>query len=202
MRTIAFAIMMLASAAAHAAPTDCVKVENDLDRLACYDRDAGRIPKVSTVNPPSGSPWEVDEEISKLTDQKTVILSVKSDDAVNCGWNRGDRITLVVRCMEGKTVLYFSTGCHMTSSEYNNYGHITYRLDDEKAATVNGKASTDSKALGLWNAASSLPVIKRMFGKSKMIVRMMPYGESAFTATFNISKLDETIKPLRQACKW
>jgi type VI secretion system protein VasI len=41
-----------------------------------------------------------------------------------------------------------------------------------------------------------------MFGKSTMIVRITPFGENPFTATFNISGLEEAIVPLRQACKW
>jgi type VI secretion system protein VasI len=197
-----FLTVMAVSASAHAAPADCIKIENELDRLACYDKDAGRASKVSTISASSGSPWSVKQETSKLTDQTTVIMSINSDEGVNCGWNKGSHISLVTRCMEGKTVLYFDTGCHMTSSEYSSYGNITYRLDSENALTVKGDASTDHKALGLWNAGKSIPVIKRMLGKSRMLVRMMAYGESPFTATFNISKLEDSIKPLRQACKW
>jgi type VI secretion system protein VasI len=90
----------------------------------------------------------------------------------------------------------------MTSSAYSDYDHIIYRLDDEKAQTINTNESTNNRSLGLWSGARSIPVIKRMFGKSTMIVRMTPFGENPFTATFNISGLEEAIVPLRQACKW
>ena len=90
----------------------------------------------------------------------------------------------------------------MTSSQYDRYGDIEYRVDQEKSHTVNGNASTDNRALGLWSGGKAIPLIKQLLGKSKLTVRMMPYGESAFTASFNISGLDTVIEPLRQACKW
>lgn len=198
------AILVLLSyggAVLHADPGTCIKINNDLDRLTCYDQEHGRTPKKEPIATPAGK-WEILQETSKITDQKTIVLSLPSDDLVNCRWNRGERISLVIRCLESKTVLYFATNCHMTSSEYNNYGNITYRLDSAPAETVSGDASTDNKALGLWRGGSAIPMIKKMFGKSMMIVRMMPYGESPFTASFQISGLEQAIRPLRESCKW
>ncbi|WP_157018348.1 type VI secretion system-associated protein TagO [Mesorhizobium xinjiangense] len=57
-------------------------------------------------------------------------------------------------------------------------------------------------ALGLWNGSRSIPVIKQMLGKSRMIVRMTPYNENPFTATFDITGLENEIAPLRDACQW
>jgi type VI secretion system protein VasI len=202
MRAIAVFAMLCVAGNAIAAPADCIKLDNDLDRLACYDKEAGRTPAVETVPTPAVSPWLVRQETSKLTDQPTVVMSVESNEIINCGWNRGQKISLVLRCMENKTVLYFSTGCHMVSNEYNDYGDITYRLDEEKSHKVGGDVSTDNKALGLWAGGKSIPLIKQMLGKKQMTVRMTPYSESPFVATFNISGLGDAIKPLRKACGW
>lgn len=184
-----------------AAPIDCISIDVDLDRLACYDREAGRTPKAAPVSRPTGK-WRIRKEVSKLTDEPTVVMVVESNEVVDCGWNRGKRISLVLRCMENKTVLYFDTGCHMASSDYNDYGDITYRIDDEAARTVAGNASTDNRALGLWSGGRSIPVIKQMLGKSQMVARMTPFSESPFTATFDIAGIEETIKPLQEACHW
>lgn len=201
MRSLLIIATVIMAGVAPAMAADCLKIDNDLDRLACYDREAGRTPSASTL-PQSAGKWVVRRETSKLTDQPTVVMSIDSDEVVDCGWNRGQKIGLVLRCMENKTVLYFSTGCHMTASQYNDYGNITYRLDDEKARTVGGDASTDNRALGLWNGGKSIPVIKQMYGRKQMIVRMTPYSESPFTATFDISGAEEASKPLREACGW
>lgn len=184
-----------------AGPENCLKINNDLDRLACYDNQLGRTPQRTTLPSPPGK-WSVQEETSKITDEKTVILTLDSEERVNCGWNRGSHISIVIRCMEKKTALYFNTGCHMTSSTYDDYGNITYRLDSTPAQTVSGRSSTDSKALGLWSGSTAIPLIKKMFGKSSFVVRMTPYGENPFTATFSIHGLEQAIMPLRKSCNW
>lgn len=183
-----------------AAPVECAAIKNDLDRLACYDREVGRTPVAQAL--PSKGKWIVRSEKSVLDDREQVFLSVASDGPVNCGWNRNAPIDLMVRCMDNTTSLIISTGCHMTSSRYNDYGHVTYRLDSDQARTVEMNESTNNRSLGLWSGGRSIPVIKQMFGKSKMIVRMTPFGESPFTATFPIGGLEEVIAPLRKACNW
>ncbi|QKV20190.1 type VI secretion system-associated protein TagO [Oricola thermophila] len=197
---IAIAFLLLAALNARA-KEQCISIANDLDRLACYDREAGRTPKRERITPAIEN-WDVTKETSKLTDHVNVFLSVKSQGVVNCGWNNGDHIRLLVRCVENTTALIFHTGCHMTSSDYNDYGNITYRLDSDKAQTVRGYESTNNRSLGLWTGSRSIPVIKQMFGKSVMVVRMTPFGENPFTATFNITGLEEAIAPLREACHW
>ncbi len=184
-----------------AAGEGCIQISNDLDRLACYDKALGRTP-VREALPVSKGKWAATTETSKLTDQTNVYLRVKSDEPVSCSWARGEKVSLYVRCVENKTALIFSTGCHMTSSEYNDYGDVTYRLDDEPAKTVGMDESTNNRSLGRWGGGRSIPVIKQMFGKSTMIVRMTPYGENPFTSTFDIAGLEEAIKPLREACHW
>lgn len=180
----------------------CLSVENDLDRLACYDREAGRAPSSQSVNVPSGGQWSVRSETSAMTDRTNVFLTLDSEEVVDCGWNNGKKITLVLRCYDDKTSLYFDTGCHMTSSEYNDYGKIQYRLDSDAARAVEAEESTDNRALGLWSGAKAIPMMRQMAGKSKMLVRMTPFGENPFAATFNIAGMEKAIEPLKKACNW
>lgn len=181
----------------------CLKIEPDLDRLACYDQAAGRTPKTLTVAPKGADfPWETKLATSKLTDSQTVYLSVKSEEEVGCRFRPASKIIVMIRCMEKATSIFFATGCHMASSEYNDYGHVTYRLDTQKAGVAKMAASTDNRALGHWSGGGAIPLIKQIMGRSRLVVRMTPYGESPFTATFNVAGLDEAIKPLRKACQW
>lgn len=201
MRIFIAAIVGVVAGTALAAPVDCIKITNVLDRLACYDKETGRTPSASTFTGTAGK-WVVTKETSKMTDQPTVVMSLSSMEPVDCRWNRGEKIGLVLRCHENKTVLYFATGCHMVSNDHDDYGDITYRLDDQKARTVKGDISADTRALGLWDGGKSIPMIKQMFGRDKMIVRMTPYSESPFTATFDIKGTEEASNALRKACKW
>jgi type VI secretion system protein VasI len=202
MRSLAHAaaLILIGTHAAVAASSDCVKVANDLDRLACYDRETGRTPKVEPLV--GKGRWNVRSEKSVMTDRTDVFMYVESNEVVDCGWNKGGKIILWLRCHEDKTSLIIDTACHMTSSDYNSYGDVTIRLDDDKAFTYSMNESTDNKSLGLWSGGKSIPLIKKMFGKRRMIIRAVPYGESPFTATFPIEGVEEAVKPLRLQCNW
>ncbi len=204
LRLLAFALALTCPsglAVAQGDPKECASQKDDAKRLLCYDL----IFKMTTeTQPPGDTPgaWRMSTDVSKIDDSKSVFLSVEAEETVNCGWNRGGPITLLVRCKENTTALVFLTGCHMTSSTYNDNGHVTIRLDDEKAQTLRMEESTNNRSLGLWSGGRSIPVIKQMFGKKQMIARMRPFNENAFTVTFNISGLEEASKPLRNACGW
>ena len=144
----------------------CIKIDNDLDRLACYDRRSGRTPK--SVMKSAKSDWKLRTETSKLDDSTNIFLAVKSNESVDCGWNRGGEITLRVRCMDNTTALILNTGCHMTS--HSGYGTVEYRIDDGKAGKVRMDESTDNRALGLWRGGSSIPLIKKLIGKQTLLV--------------------------------
>ena len=197
------AVFMVQPNAAQAETNKCIEIDNQLDRLACYDRQSGRTPKQQRLpTAPLFTKWVVTNETSAMSDRKNVYMHLESNEIVNCGWNRGDKIMLMLRCHENTTALYINTGCHMTSSDYNDYGNIQYRLDTEPARTIHANDSTNSRSLGLWSGGKSIPVIKQMFDKSQMVVRMTPYGQNPFTATFDIRGIEKAIEPLRAACNW
>lgn len=203
LKTLLCVTCVVAGISSAALASECTGIDSELDRLACYDKEAGRTPKQKRIpSSPSSGNWQVSTETSAMTDRTNVYAHVDSDEPVNCGWNRGAKIRLIARCMDNTTSLVFQTGCHMTSSEYTDYGDIQYRLDDDNARTVSTQESTNNRALGLWNGARSIPFIKQMFGKSKLVVRMTPYGENPFTASFNITGLENAVTRLRASCGW
>lgn len=187
----------------HAGELDeCVAIENDLDRLACYDDLSGRTPEVS-VEEIAESAWTVRTEVSEFTDEANVFLWVVSEDPVVCRWGDGARVQLSVRCLENTTAIIFNTqDCHLASSAYSDYGHVDVRVDDQPARTWRMDESTDNSALGFWSGGRAIPEIKRLFGGQQLIARMTPYGENPFTLSFDITGLEEAIVPLREACHW
>nr|WP_176024860.1 type VI secretion system-associated protein TagO [Brucella pseudintermedia] len=202
MKIVLFSIAAIAAMSSSAAADDCKQISSDLDRLACYDKESGRTAKQERIVSKTPSKWSLQKETSKMSDRTNVYMTVQSNEIINCGWNRGDKISLSLMCRENKTSVVFDTGCHMTSSEYNDYGDIQYRIDQEKARTVSATETTNNRALGLWSGGKSIPFIKSILGKNKLLVRMTPYGENPFTATFDISGADEGVKAIRSACGW
>ncbi|WP_157018350.1 hypothetical protein [Mesorhizobium xinjiangense] len=84
MRAVFVIVATVASGSAVAAQSACITIENDLGRLACYDKQAGRTPSQEQVSTPSGR-WQIRKETSKLTDQTNVYITIKSEEEINCG---------------------------------------------------------------------------------------------------------------------
>lgn len=180
---------------------ECAAINSELDRLACYDKASGRTPDV-VLKAGSHKNWTVREETSKITDQANVFLNTLSKEVFACDRYTDEKARLVVRCMENTTAIMISSNCHLTSSDYSSYGHVDVRLDSDKSKTVRMQESTSSDTLGLWSGGRSIPFIKGMFGKRKMLARVTPYGQSASILEFDITGIEDEIAPLRKACGW
>lgn len=197
---VAMLALAAITAASGAMAQECREIDNDLDRLGCYDLEAGRTPVAESVETEIDSPWDVRVTTSDMTDDTTVVLSVSSDETLTCGYSPS-RASLILRCNENTTVMYISTSCHVASG-HGGYGRVTYRFDDALAQTKEFSASTNNNALGLWSGGKSIPVIQQMFGHDTALFRFTPFSESPTTARFDISGLEDEIGPLREACHW
>lgn len=178
----------------------CHSISAQMERLSCYDDATGYL--ILTPSASADSKWEVQVKKSEMTDTTDVYARLESLEPVRCSFSN-DKVTLLLRCQENTTTMYISTtGCHLTSSDYNDYGDVTYRLDDQSPRTQSFEESTDNRALGLWTGGRSIPFIKSMFGHSSLLVRFTPFNESPVSARFPITGTEEAVKQLREACKW
>lgn len=180
---------------------DCGRLVLDRDRLACYDRVAGRDGASGLAGAPAGQ-WNFKAEPSQFTADTNVYLSVESADISVCGRNRDDKVVFWIRCREDTTTVMFQTSCHMTSGEFHDYGDVHYQLDGGPADLIRMTKSRDSYALGLWRGEESIPFVRHLLGADVLSVRMKSLDSGSFTVTFPISGLDDAIVPLRQACHW
>ncbi len=189
----------------------CPEIENDLDRLACYDIESGRTSVVEVIaeeadkdssSPPSKGLWLIRQKTSDFKDTKDIYLTLLSENTLSCQrFGEPQKASIMVRCMENTTAIFINTDCHMASG-HGGYGNVEYRIDNRKAGNRGFEASTDNSALGLWSGGKSIPFIKSMLGGKEMIVRFTPFSSSPVTAKFEIDGLDEAIKPLRKECGW
>jgi hypothetical protein len=181
-----------------AAPAECSRLDNPAERLACFDRE---FPRPAVVEEEGGK-WEIRTRKSPFTDLTDRYVTVRSRDPVACRWTSGKPVRMTVQCVNDATSLIFETGCYMTSSPFRNYGEVMMRTDADEAMVVPMDASPDHKSLGLWGGEKSIPLIRRLIGKSNLSARMAPYSEKPFVAEFDISGLGEAIAELRDECKW
>lgn len=178
-------------------PKSCAAIVEDPRRLLCYDLifRTSQAPTVKQGN------WKVDEETSKIDDSKRVFINLKSSEKVRGKFGRPIDVQLMLTCREGKTDAYFIFGDHFMSDNAQ-WGIVTYRIDKQPAKKKRMAGSTDHKALGLWSASEAIPFIRELFSGSSLFVQATPYSENSISAEFNITGLEQAIKPLQAACKW
>lgn len=179
----------------------CAAIENTVNRLTCYDelakqRNVDR-PALETV---SEGKWVVQTETSKIDDTTNAFMFLQSDNEFSGRYKGEQRATLNIVCREKSTHVYFQLGDHFVA-DIGGFGEMTVRLDKQKATTISTRESTDNGALGLWNGAG-IPFVKKMFGKSVLLVRATPYNESPVTVEFAIRGIESAIAPIRKNCNW
>jgi type VI secretion system protein VasI len=192
---IAGLVVGIVASQAVSASEKCAAIPDSTERLACYDMEYRPATKSAKT-----SAWTVREEQSKMDDSKTVVVSLESEEALSKRFGGSDKASLIIRCQENETSVYFIMADHFLSS-VQGYGEVTFRLDSAKPRTVGMSESTDNKALGLWGG-SAVGFVKKMIGHDSMVVRVTPFNESPLTTTFPITGIDDALKPLRAACKW
>ena len=181
-----------------AAPEDCAKIADTVDRLACYDDIFG----VAASRPAQTlSKWRKEIRENPMTDERDVFLSLESEDTISGRFSASGHGRIYLRCMENTTAIQFAVGDHFLA-DIQGYGRVEYRLDDSPMRKRNFTESTDNSTLGLWNGSRAIPFIKEMLGHERMIVRITPFNESPRMMTFSIAGLDADIGDLRDTCGW
>lgn len=198
----------------------CAAIEGAGLRMTCYDavfkgdgkailpeavapslEPAAEVVDLRAETPTAGN-WQVRRDKSAMTDQDTVVLTLTSNEMVQCRqYGSPSYLTLLARCKEDTTAIFITGDCHVASG-FHGYGEVTLRLDDGKPFKRSMDASTDSSALGLWDGGSAIPLLKQMIGKKQMIARFTPFGANPVEPTFDTTGFDEAVKPLREVCGW
>ena len=101
---------------------------------------------------------------------------------------------MVARCQSNKTNVYINWGEYLGREAI-----VLTRIGNNKANTSKWGISTDSKA-----TFNNKPItfLKTMSKSNKLVAQITPYNESPVTAIFDISGLDNALKPLRETCNW
>lgn len=206
-RIVAFGIGLIASISSALAEeidrgmAGCAVIDNAVNRLACYD-DLAKQRNVDkpAVETTSKGKWEVQSETSKIDDSTNAYISIESENEFAGRFSGAKRALLMIACREKSTHVYFTFGDHFMADN-GSYGDITVRIDKQKATAMSARKSTDNGALGLWSG-TGVPFLKKLFGKSTLLVRATPFNESAITVEFNISGIEAAIAPVRKNCEW
>lgn len=203
----------------------CSAEKDGIKRLACYDAiaeqlqatadavatktltdsaepsNADRQKASSVIAGKLAAPnWHAVIEKSKIDDSENVFLSADSRNTETMRF-KTIRASLIVRCFENTTAFLINFGGAFMA-DIQGHGDVTFRIDDEAAFNRGMAVSTNSESLGLWSGGAAIPMVQRLFKKKTLLVRATPFSESPILFEFDISGLEEAIRPLRTACHW
>jgi len=200
MKYILVLIIFVASTASADIKTDiarCSGIDSDVNRLVCFDELASTlgVDKPQTNISRGAGKWTVREDKSPIDDSTNVYLSLSANESVKSRWERV-RPSLHLRCAENKTNLFIVWNMYLGLDSTN----MLVRFDKEKAESSEWYISTDAKAV--FARRGHIGLAKRIMNHNQMLAQITPYGESPVMVTFDVSGLEEAIKPLRKACSW
>ncbi|MCH2249487.1 MAG: type VI secretion protein [Cognatishimia sp.] len=145
--------------------------------------------------------WTISATADTFSDQLFVSVSTPASKPVKCRW--GTKIpSLVMECSGGQTIVRFETHCRISTSTYDDYGDVTYRIDKNDAETLRFSESDDNRSMGLWDPDSSVPFIQSLLDSERLAAKIKPYSDEPFVAFFNTSGLANAIAPIQNACDW
>lgn len=156
-------------------------------------------PATTPAAPPAEpkSSWILKSEVVKIDDSLKVLLHT---DAVGIVFGRFGRMDpqVWIMCRSNTTQIYFFYDEHISVTTVD----ATIRIDGDKPRTHRMAPVNSSDGFGLWTGREAIPFIKKLFGHDRLLVQVTPFSSASVTAEFDISGLEEEIKPLRQACGW
>ncbi|CAB5661146.1 TPA: type VI secretion protein [Klebsiella pneumoniae] len=180
---------------------ECRSELNGTKRLACYDKlfpqDAAEEdePAVAEATPNPGK-WLTHITTSPVDDSKNVVLMLPSNDSIRTPFGETVTPTIFVACREKKTEVFINWDVYLGLEETS----MLYRLDKQKAVERSWSISTDTKAV--FYSGRDIDFVKALAKSEKMFARITPYNESPVSVTFELTGLNNALKPLQQACGW
>ncbi|QTN36686.1 type VI secretion system-associated protein TagO [Cognatishimia activa] len=145
--------------------------------------------------------WTVSATTDAFSDSLTVSVSTPASKPVKCRW--GTKIpTLVMECRDNQTIARFETHCRISTSDFDDYGDVTYRVDKSDVKTLRFSESVDNRSMGLWESEESVPFIQSLMDSEILAAKIKPYSDEPFVAFFDTTGLSDAIAPIQNACGW
>ena len=173
----------------------CGLIEGALERLQCFDSIAKRhsLDGVQKKKPniDGSGKWSVNIDTNPLDDSTTVTAILTAESGADY---LGRKVALIARCKSNTTDLYINWQDFLASNTT-----VISRIGKNSAETYKWSSSTDQTATFHRNPIDHL---RKMFGEESYVAQITPYNSSPTTAIFDISGIENALRPLMNTCEW
>lgn len=175
---VLLAVVMAPPVFAQDTGASCSVIEDDGERLACYDR------VFRTGRPASG-------------ENSVTIASERLIPAAPTGREPAE---MIVACEAGVLTVEFRFAGHLVSAT-GDIAPVTFQVDQGATIVRSLNASADNIALGFWTTAESAAFLGSLAGGTSLKVRMTPLRQRSLTVDFRLAGQHEALEAVRNACR-
>lgn len=144
-----------------------------------------------------GQQWRYSEKRSELDGRKDVWLSNESTNTYPNAIGTLEHATLWLRCQDNTTSVILAFNNYISDSQM-----VKYRFDEGSVQMIAMDTAAGGDGLGLWSGAKSIPFIKSMFGKEKLVIAFDSYSSRNIELSFDITGIKSRISNLATECNW
>lgn len=167
---------------------DCARIQDDGERLDCFDGLAGSLQASSEV---AESGWKMNAKSDPIDDTETLTLYLA---AANTTPEVEKPVYLFIRCRSGETSSFITWNRELAGAE------TLVRFDQAEAERQYWNLSTDSEAT--FQPGDGEAFVKRLMETRVLTVQVNPVDSRPLTAVFDLAGLEDAVDPLRESCGW
>lgn len=170
----------LVGAPAHAQESgaSCAPIQNDAERLACYDRI------FRSGNPPQGGD----------------AVTIESERLIPALPTGREPAEMTISCDAGVLTVQFRFAGQLVSVT-GDIAPVTFQIDQGVTAVRTLSASADNTAVGFWSSGESTAFLSSLAGGTNLKVRMTPVRQRSLTVDFRLAEYGDAIAAVRDACR-
>jgi hypothetical protein len=175
---VLLALLVAVPAQAQETGASCAPIEDDADRLACYDR------LFRTNDPPTGGG----------------AVTIESARLIPARPTGREPAEMTVSCDAGELTVQFRFAGHLVSAT-GDIAPLTFQVDLNATAVRTLNASPDNTAVGFWSTEESAVFLNSLAGGTNLKVRMTPVRQRSLTVDFRVAEHGDAIAAVRTACE-
>jgi type VI secretion system protein VasI len=147
--------------------------------------------------------WKVKEDRSAMDDSKTIVLTLDAENTIH-GPIGDRRPSLIIRCKEGKTDAYVTTGMAASVEEDSEGGpsedhHVKLRFDSNPSISDRWVESTNRSGLF---TDDPVGFSKQLVAAQKFAFEFMPFDANPAVVQFDSKGLGSHLSKVAEACGW